>query len=229
MQPLGKRIFKSVESESETQVTQLPNGHDWTLLGLPETGTRPVRTLEALILGRDQKRRTACEREPHPASRPPNGCSALGKPSVCRRVRPERPEGAASAATTLVSQLQTHPQTLLEPGLQTSLAPCKTPKGAQEGGGYKARAETVNRQRPFGFLSASYSGQGHRPSVNLEKADPSHSKQQDPVAIFPPPPEPVLTRPRPLRHQHHPTVCPLSSSQKPSSRGGSPFPGLLRS
>lgn len=225
MQPLGKRIFKSVESESETQVTQLPNGHDWTLLGLPETGTKPVRTLEALILGRGQKRQTVCERA---ASCPPNGCSALGKPKCVEAGADGAAGGSSQCGHDLLSQLQTHPQTLLEPGLQSILAPCKTPKGAQEGGGYKARAVTMNRQRPFGFLSASYSGQGHRPSVNLEKADPSHSKQQDPVASFPPPPEPVLTRPRPLRHQHHPTVCPLSS-QNPSSRGGSPFPGLLRS
>lgn len=136
-------------------------------------------------------------------------------------MRTEQPEGVASAFTTLLSQFQTHPQTLLEPGLQTSLAPCKNSQGSTTGRRLQGQSRNHEPTASFRPLDCILSPSG---SQTLPTAN---SKQQDPVEIFPPPPEPVLTRPRPFRHQHHPTVCHLRS-QNQSSRGGSQFPGLFR-
>lgn len=124
----------------------------------------------------------------------------------------EQPEGVAAALTTLLSQFQTHPQTLLEPGPQTVGLLARTPKRAQQGGGYKARAETMNQQRPFSFSSASCPIRVTDP-INLVKADPSHSKEQTarPSGNFSTTTSTCFTRRRPFRHQPHPTVCHLRS------------------
>jgi len=57
----------------------------------------------------------------------------------------EQPEAVASAVMKLLSQFQTHP---LRPCWSLDCKPvwllAKTPKGTQQGGGYKARVENMN-------------------------------------------------------------------------------------
>lgn len=148
-QPLGKRIFKQVESESETQTTQLPNAHDRTPLGLPETGRKAVRTLDALLLGRGQKRRTVRKGA---ASCPTNAVLLSEGASVWRRVRrSSRREQPARSRRCCPSSRHT-PRPCWSLHCKPVWLLARTPKGAQQGGGYKARAETMNRQRPFSFV-----------------------------------------------------------------------------